>query len=592
MSNAALDINIKANADQVLATIKKLQGKLDELKDKINSLPDGDKQLGKLSREFTRTALTQQKLIEGFDKLSNEVPPTTAKMEQTSDVTKRARNAFTSLNLVVQDLPFGFIAIQNNLPGLIQNFGLLTSELRKGTIPSTKELLTNLAGPAAFLAFSGVLAIVTKLTKEYGSLGNAIQAIVNGNQELVKAQTAFNKEIAQTTGETTAEAQKITVLTAVLTDLKKPLSERQAAYNELNKIQPGVIAGIDKENISSAESIKIIEANAKARLELIKLKAREASLTTVINQTAAKQLELEIARKPLIDALVKAQELYNLGVASGTVQAQKRTQALSREEIILYDARKALTDNIKSYNALVPVQDDFLKQLDPIILKISQINYNTDKQTESLKENTKERKENNKAVDEYLEKWKFLIQPVKPQKLPQVIIPNVGGPMANNLRSPLLPDEEDLKLYEDYYNQINKIIQDKTKSIASSIRRGIQQPLNEMFDLLLTKGKFTWESFGNAVIDVLKRIATQLIATGIASLVSNILAPGSGVAVAGALKGFSTQALGDYLELVPRANLSGVGGGMTLNGQVVFVQRGSDLVGVLNRTNATINRVG
>lgn len=165
--------------------------------------------------------------------------------------------------------------------------------------------------------------------------------------------------------------------------------------------------------------------------------------------------------------------------------------------------------------------------------------------------------------------------------------------MDNNLRSPLLPDEEDLKLYEDYYNQINKIIQDKTKTIAASIRRGIQQPLSEIFDMLLTKGKFTWQTFGNAVIDVLKRIAVQLTATAIAGAIANLIAPGAGGAVGGLLKGISTSALGDYLgDFGGSANFSGVSNGTGMSGQVVFVQRGADLVGVLNRTNTNINRIG
>jgi hypothetical protein len=37
---------------------------------------------------------------------------------------------------------------------------------------------------------------------------------------------------------------------------------------------------------------------------------------------------------------------------------------------------------------------------------------------------------------------------------------------------------------------------------------------------------------------------------------------------------------------------AGLSGGLALNGQVVFVQRGTDLVGVLNKGNSQINRVG
>jgi len=129
----------------------------------------------------------------------------------------------------------------------------------------------------------------------------------------------------------------------------------------------------------------------------------------------------------------------------------------------------------------------------------------------------------------------------------------------------------------------------KNKELASSIQGFLYQPLENIFDILLEKGKKSWKDFGNAIIATLKRIAAQIAATFIAKGIANILAPGLG--------SISTDALGEFLgmtgDLVGAANFGGVGGGgMQMSGQVVFVQRGSDLVGVLNRTNGTINRVG
>jgi hypothetical protein len=147
---------------------------------------------------------------------------------------------------------------------------------------------------------------------------------------------------------------------------------------------------------------------------------------------------------------------------------------------------------------------------------------------------------------------------------------------------------DEVALLADYYKRLD----------AQQVRTGrfitqyLRNPLEELFDVVLSKGKNKWKEFGDAVVKQLKRIAAQQLATAAASLISNILAPGSGAAVSRGLKGISTAVLGDYLDAVPQANLSGIGGGMSLSGQVVFVQRGSDLVGVLNRTNATINRVG
>jgi hypothetical protein len=636
MSNAALDINIKANADQVLAAIRKIQGSLDILKDKINSLPEGDKQIGSLSRQFTKLSVAQKKLIDDFDKLSTEIPATNSKFEQTADVTKRARNAFTSMNLVVQDLPFGFIAIQNNLPNLIQNFSLLASEIKKGPLPSFKELYTNLAGPAAFLVFSGAIALVTKLTKEYGSLGAAIKAIVNGNQELVKAQVIYNKELAASTGNTATEAEKIKILTGIISNLKLPLKDRQAAYEQLKKIQPEVVDGIDKENISLADSIKIIEANAKARLQLIALKAREAAVTTTINQNAAKQQELEIARKPLLESLIKAQKLYDLGVQSGIVQSQKRYVTLSQEEIQLYAARKALTDNINAYNALVPVQDEYLNKLKPIVTEISKLEFGTNNLNGSLNEHNKKVKEGAEYVHEFskaymdwtnrlwnapiieaarnLAAWRFV--------LTKVAQSTEDARMANDKLEPSIQGVIDagyqqIKMQTEMGTGLQQFTQNTSDDTGKAIKSFISNiktiypimqstfvaPLEDAFKSFLDTGKFAFKEFTKAVLDSIKQIVAKLAATGIvaslAILLSGGFAAGTGVAglktLGAALLSSVGANTGGQLGLRPIANPSfgGIGAGpMAMSGSVNLTLRGTDLIGSINRTNTNINRIG
>jgi len=128
-------------------------------------------------------------------------------------------------------------------------------------------------------------------------------------------------------------------------------------------------------------------------------------------------------------------------------------------------------------------------------------------------------------------------------------------------------------------------------------------PISDVFENFLNTGKFAFKEFGKAVLQAINQIVAKIIATGIISLLFTIFSGGFGAAAGGAKGGFKTvlsaitsslgfgfgkgAAGGGQPNL---ANLSG--GGMQLAGQVVFTQRGSDLVGVLNRTNGTINRVG
>jgi hypothetical protein len=133
--------------------------------------------------------------------------------------------------------------------------------------------------------------------------------------------------------------------------------------------------------------------------------------------------------------------------------------------------------------------------------------------------------------------------------------------------------------------EIDKIVKDL---------RFLQEPLEGFFTTALEGAGANWKQFADDVIKQIKRITAALLAKALITGLANILAPGSGSLVSAGLKGVSDDALGEFLGFkVNNPSFGGVGGGgMEMSGQVVFVQRGSDLVGVLNRTNSTINRVG
>ena len=129
-------------------------------------------------------------------------------------------------------------------------------------------------------------------------------------------------------------------------------------------------------------------------------------------------------------------------------------------------------------------------------------------------------------------------------------------------------------------------------------------PLSDLFQNFFETGKIGFEEFGKSVLNTIKSIVSKILATGIINLLANLI-PGGGIA-SKALGGVSTGAgegiIGAFgaalksvlgIGRIANPNFGGVqGGGMQLAGEVVFRQRGSDLIGVINRTNGTINRVG
>lgn len=160
--------------------------------------------------------------------------------------------------------------------------------------------------------------------------------------------------------------------------------------------------------------------------------------------------------------------------------------------------------------------------------------------------------------------------------------------------------ETEQKRAKEFFDGIFETAKDFEKNIQS----GLEKPFREFFDTLIEEGKVSFDSFFELFKDMLKRLAAQAIASGIAKILSAALFPAGAAAGGTAAAGGFSKFIGTFFSTgglfrgigkkeFNNVNLSGVGqGGLQLAGQVVFTQRGSDLVGVLNRTNSTINRVG
>ena len=116
---------------------------------------------------------------------------------------------------------------------------------------------------------------------------------------------------------------------------------------------------------------------------------------------------------------------------------------------------------------------------------------------------------------------------------------------------------------------------------------------------LFQTGKFGFKSFADAVLKQIQQLVSKIIATGIISLIANLMSGGLAGGVGGAAGILSRVGADIFRSIglggpgVANPSFGGVGAGsLGMSGQVNLVLRGSDLVGSLNRTNATINRVG
>jgi hypothetical protein len=688
----ALILPIGADASQFEKSIKEVKDALKSLQKEIAAKPFNlvtDQQIDQL-----------RGLESTLERLQGTVKGTSNSFDQGEASTKKASRALNSLSLVAQDAPFGFIGIQNNLPGVITAFGQLdfkTNGLKGGL----KELGASLVGPAGlFLAFSAVTAAVTFAIKEYGSLTNAVKVLFGANSVAIKSQNEFNKALADAAGNSGAQIAKINILVKTIQDENTSQQDRLAAYRELKKINPDVVAGIDEQNLSTSKSIKLIGENAKAQLEFIKLQTKSTAISKALDDLEQRRFEANgkfnasrEAEKKLISDLQIAEEKRSRGERL----TQLQTNNLARKNTLLDKAAIAVQKERDEISKITADTDKWYKSLEPVIGAISKISSNADDLTKKLEAQRKAEenaaKSAKKLNDERKKQFELLgdirslrnqdfldfdptLKPIKKldakayiesfsksisdlpatniDPLIDVLFPekefkalsDIWGKInkdtapkleefKNQIRDALISKElstgvkttyddvekaisdaitrlqqliaSDASITQNFQDAINKGANEFEKlkeqakgfdELKSTIESNLTRPFRDFFDDLLTNGKMSFDSFAELAKDALKRIAAQVIATGLAQLLATIINP-AGAAASAALAAGKTGGggilgiLGGLFKSVNNPSFGGVqGGAMQMAGAVNLQLRGSDLVASINRTNTTINRVG
>lgn len=294
MSAPILKIDIQANASQLLSAINKGLDRIKELGATIESLPTGDKQFNKLSRELARTQNTVKQLSDSLNKLGVESQQVAPKLEQLGNSSKSARTALTSLSLTIQDLPFGFLGVQNNLPGVIQGFGNLTATTNGKVLPALKEIGKSLLGPAGvFLGFSAVTSIITVATQKYGSLGEAFNALISGTKTLSKDQREYAANLAK-------EATDVLTLAALYKSFNGDRERQVEVIQKLNEVSPEYFGNLKAEKTNLDEVNKSLDKYINSFIGKIYIESQQKKINELFTKYAeqiTKVVNKEVERK-------------------------------------------------------------------------------------------------------------------------------------------------------------------------------------------------------------------------------------------------------------------------------------------------------
>lgn len=184
----------------------------------------------------------------------------------------QAAQSLTNLSRIAQDAPFGFIGIQNNLNPLIESFGRLKQETGSSSA-AFKALLSGLAGPAGIgLALGVVTGLVTFAIQKYGSLGNAVNALMGDYDGLARANDELGKSFAEATGKAAGEQAVINSLVSVARNEALSRDARNEAINKLNKEYDEFLPKLTLENINTQEVTDSVNKLNEALLRQAKIK--------------------------------------------------------------------------------------------------------------------------------------------------------------------------------------------------------------------------------------------------------------------------------------------------------------------------------
>ena len=172
--------------------------------------------------------------------LDAELNKASNKLKNFQGASNKAGMALNDLSRIVQDAPYGFIGISNNINPLVESFGRLKA-VTKSNYGAFKELLAGLSGPAGLgLAFGVISAAISfasiGLERWVKKTGEAKVAV----DEAKKAMDSMYKSVAD-------EAVQVVSNIAILKNETETRYRKLDALKELQKINPEIFNGLKLE---------------------------------------------------------------------------------------------------------------------------------------------------------------------------------------------------------------------------------------------------------------------------------------------------------------------------------------------------------
>jgi hypothetical protein len=629
MATAELKVRIDADLKGYQAGLNKAVKETNAAEGQIN------KAVGGVVKSFTVLNSTKftfgQNYVTASQTLANQAKKTSETLGgATVQASNRAAFALNNLSRVAQDAPFGFIGIQNNLNPLLESFQALKKETGS-TGGALKALGGSLMGAGGLgIALSVVSSAILFAQMGLRAWGVTAEKAAESTEDYAESLNQVTR--AQLLGAQSA-AQETTTLSLLFKQYQNgelTLEKRKSAYEELQRLYPAYFGNIAFEQEAS---VKTKNAYDKLTSSIIAT-ARARAAGDLITKNSQRQLENEqkiidlgIEASKAYQSALKAEEKAKLATASTGESGERIALSLISQS---NTERKKATEIQKQINNLVT---------DSVILRDKNLQLEKSINTEIEKGAVLSGGIGGKAAPK-LDPPKFergaLIQEGKTVGVTlstgiaegfKEAIPVVSFGLGENLKGGLTE-------WQSYVN--------------NDLLPKVETNFETFFNGILMRGKISFESLGKAILNTLLSIVASDAARGVTNLLRANTGQeftdtqgkgkgggliGKGIGLLGGLLGggggggkeVATKGLGKILgTALPIAGIALAGasilGGLFKkkqpaqptpafttsnaistssssnvdfgNGRVVFEISGVNLVGVLNRAGAKLQRFG
>lgn len=297
--------------------------------------------------EFKKTIDVFKRDISTGFKFSFPPTPIPPALPEAFNKTKAGANqaaaALTNIGRVAQDLPFGFVGIQNNLNPLLESFQRLKAETGSG-----KAALASLG--QSLIGAGGIGLALSVVSSALLIFQNGIAGFNSKTKEAKEKADEFAKSIRsiglvqqEATAGVEGQISQVTALAAAVNDSNVPYAQRKRALEELKDINKAYFGDLKLEDAATGALTKTVDEYTKALINNAIQKGFVDEIASVAKAVAKQDDVIRTSKLKLAQAQKAVADAENF-LPSGTrdietARAQNRQNAVQKEKEALENLR-------------------------------------------------------------------------------------------------------------------------------------------------------------------------------------------------------------------------------------------------------------